>query len=122
MTMKDSPAEIIRKAYPEIKSGTKWSAVKAAQEAECSLRIEDIIGVTQTNRAEQGSASNKVLSQVGPKRKRDIVNEEFRIFEEEQRTAIAATQAKPCAWTKWNEIEPIKQSWKSLIAMEPQAI
>ena len=50
MMMKDS-AEIIRKAYPEIKSGTKWSAVKTAQEAECSLRIKDIIGVTQTNRA-----------------------------------------------------------------------
>ena len=49
MMMKDSADEIIRKAYPEIKSGTKWSAVKTAQEAECSLRIKDIIGVTQTN-------------------------------------------------------------------------
>ena len=43
MMMKDSADEIIRKAYPEIKSGTKWSAVKAAQETECSLRIKDII-------------------------------------------------------------------------------
>ena len=39
MMMKDSADEIIRKAYPEIKSGIKWSAVKAAQEAECSLQI-----------------------------------------------------------------------------------
>ena len=31
--MKDSADEIIRKAYPEIKLGTKWSAVKATQEA-----------------------------------------------------------------------------------------
>ena len=35
--MKDSADAIIRKAYPKIKSGTKWSAVKTAQEAECSL-------------------------------------------------------------------------------------
>ena len=51
MMMKDSANEIIRKAYPEIKSGTEWSAVKGAQEAECSQRIKGIIGVTKTNRA-----------------------------------------------------------------------
>ena len=57
-----------------------------------------------------------------PKGKRDMVNEEVRMFEEEQRKASAVTQAKQCAWTKWNDIEPIKLSWKSLIAMEPLAI
>ena len=68
--MKNSADEIIRKAYPEIKSGIKWSAVKAAQEAECSLRIKDIIGVTQTNRAVLGNTSNKVFSKMGPKSER----------------------------------------------------
>ena len=100
----------------------KWSAVKATQEAECSLRIKDIIGVTQTNRAGLGSTSNKVFSKVGPKGKRDMVSEEVRMFEEEQRIATAVTQAKQCAWTKWNDIEPIKLSWKSLMAMEPLVI
>ena len=41
---------------------------------------------------------------------------------EKQRTSIAVTQAKQCAWTKWNDIVPIKLSEKSLIAMEPLAI
>ena len=121
MIIKDSADKIIRMAYPEIKSVMKWSAVKAAQEAECSQRIKDIIGVTQTNRAGLGSTSNKVFSKVGPKGKRDMVSE-VRMFEEEQRTASAVTQAKQCPWTKWNDIEPIKLSWKSLIAMEPLAI
>ena len=40
MMMKDSADEVIWKAYPEIKSGTKWAAVKVAQEEECSLRIK----------------------------------------------------------------------------------
>ena len=52
----------------------------------------------------------------------DMVSEEVRMFEEEQRKASAVTQAKQCAWTKWNDIEPIKLSWKSLIVMEPLAI
>ena len=51
-----------------------------------------------------------------------MVSEEVRMFEEEQRKAGAVTQAKQCAWTKWDDIEPIKLSWKSLIAMEPLAI
>ena len=57
-----------------------------------------------------------------PKGKRDMVSEEVRMFEEEQRKASAVTQPKQCAWTKWNDIEPIKLSWKSLIAMESLAI
>ena len=75
----------------------------------------------QTSRAGLGSTSNKAFSKVGPKGKRDMVSEEVRMFEEEQRTANAVTQAKQCAWTKWN-MEPIKLSRKSLIAMEPLAI
>ena len=89
--MKDLADEIIRKAYPEIKSGTKWSAVKTAQEAECSLRIKDIIGVTQTNRSGLGSTSKEVFSKVDPKGKRNMVSEEIRLFEEEQRKASAVT-------------------------------
>ena len=107
MMMKDSATKIIRKAYTEIKSGMKSSTVKAAQEVEYSLRIKDIIGVTQTNRAGLGSTSKKVFSKVGPKGKRDMVSEDIRMFEEKQRTASAVTQAKQCAWTKWNDIEPI---------------
>ena len=118
----DSADEVIQKAYPEIKSCTKWWPVKVTQEAQCSLRIKDIIGITQTNRAGLGSMSNKVFSKVDPKGKRDMVSEEVWIFEEEQRTASAVTQAKQWAWTKWNDIKPIELSWKSLIAMEPLAI
>ena len=121
MMMKDSADKIIQKVYPEIKSGMKWLAIKAAREVECSLQIKDIIGVTQTNQARLDSTSNKVFSKVGPKGKRDMVSKEVRMFEEEQRTASAVIQAKQCAWTKWNDIEPIKLSWKSLIAMEPLA-
>ena len=95
--MKDSADVIIQKAYPEIKLGIKWSAIKAIQKVECSQWIKDIIGVTQTNRAGLGSTSNKVFSKMGPKGKRDKVSKEIRMFEEEQRKANAATQAKQCA-------------------------
>ena len=79
MMMKGSADEILWKAYPEIKSGMKWSANKAAKEAECSPQIKDI-----------------------------VVSEKVRMFEEEQRTATAVTHAKQCVSTKWNDIEPIE--------------
>ena len=46
-----------------------------------------------------------------------MVSEEVRLFEEGQRIASSVTQAKQCAWKKWNDIETIKLSWKFLIAM-----
>ena len=64
MMMKDSANEIIWKAYPEMKSGMKWSAVNAAN------KDKIIIGVTQTNQAGLGSTSTKVFSKVGPRKKR----------------------------------------------------
>ena len=92
MIMKNSADEIIRKAYPEIESVIKWSAVKAAQEVECILRIKDVIDVTQINQAGLGSTSKKVFFKVGPKGKRDMVSEEVRMLEEEQRKAIVLGQ------------------------------
>ena len=46
-----------------------------------------------------------------------MVSEQVRMFEEEQRTATAVTQGKQYAWTKGNDIEPIKLSLKSLITI-----
>ena len=120
MMMKDSADGVIRKAYPEIKSRTKWSAVK---NAECSLRIKDITGVTQTNRARLVSTSNKVFSKVGPKRKRDNGERRGQDVQRGVKTShYCYSGQKKCAWTKWNDIKPIKLSWKSLNAMEPPAI
>ena len=57
--MKVSADKFIQKVYPEIKLGAEWSAVKAAQEAECKQLIKDIIGIAQTNRTGLGSMSKR---------------------------------------------------------------
>ena len=118
--MKDSADEVIWKTYPEIKSVTKWSAIKAAGGG--MQPMKDIIGITKTSRVWLSSTNNKVFSKEGPEGKRDMVSKEVMMFEEEQRIATAVTQAKQCVWKKWNDIKPIKLSWKSLIAMEPLLI
>ena len=37
LMLRDSPDDVIRQVQPEVRTGTKWSAVKAVQEAEASL-------------------------------------------------------------------------------------
>ena len=75
-----------------------------------------------TNQASLKPIEQKGGPKVDPKGKRDMASEEVRMFEDEQRKASAVTQAKQFAWTKWNDIEPIRLSWRSLLAMEPLAI
>ena len=54
----------------EIRTGRKWSAAEATQEAESSLRIKEIMGVTQTGRAGLGSTTHQFFSKVSLKEKK----------------------------------------------------
>jgi hypothetical protein len=96
LILRDSPDQVIRETQPEIKAGTKWSAKAAVENAEASLQIKEIIGVTQTGRSSLVRALHRWLSYQGPKDRREMTIEEIRFFEEEKRTAIAAGQTKQC--------------------------
>ena len=114
--------EIVRHVNPEVKSGTKWSAHNAVEQAEGSLKIKDIIGATQTGRQGLGITTHRWFSDASTTERRRMVTDEIRAFEEEKRTAIAAGQAKQCAWTKWTEVESRKLSWSRLMSIEPLAL
>ena len=51
LMLRNSPDDVIRQVQPEVRTGTKWSAAKAVQEADASLQIKEVIGATQTGRA-----------------------------------------------------------------------
>ena len=42
--LRDSPDQVIREVQPEVKSSRKWTAERAVDEAEASLRTKDIVG------------------------------------------------------------------------------
>ena len=122
LMLRDSPDEVVRHVNPEVRSGTKWSAHRAVEEAEGSLKIKDIIGATQTGRQGLGSTTHRWFSEASTTERRRMITDEVRVFEEEKRTAIAAGQAKQCAWTKWTEVESRKLSWSRLMSIEPLAL
>ena len=90
----DSPDDVIRQVQPEVRTGTKWSAAKAVQEAEASLQIKEVIGATQTGRAGLGSTPHRWFSREDSRGRRDMVITELKMIEEEKRVATAAGQAK----------------------------
>ena len=57
LMLRDSPDDVIRQVQPEVRTGSKWSAAKAVQEA--SLQIKEVIGATQTGRAGLGSTPHR---------------------------------------------------------------
>ena len=122
MMLRDSPDEIIQQVNPEVRTGTKWSAADAVNEAEGSLKIKEVVGATQTGRAGFGSTPHQWFSKEDSKGRRRMVITELHKFEEEKRIAAAAGQAKQCAWMTWEGAQARKLSWSSLLAMEPLAL
>ena len=122
LMLRDSPDDVIRQVQPEVRTGTKWSAAKAVQEAEASLQIKEVIGAIQTGRACLGSTPHRWFSREDSRGHRDMVITELKMIEEEKRVATAAGQAKQCAWMNWEEAEARKLSRSSLMTMEPLAL
>ena len=122
MMLRDSPDDIIREVQPEVRTGVKWSAAKAVQEAESSLKIKEVIGATQTGRAGLGSTPHQWFSKEDNKGRRGMVVTELHMLEEEKRMAAAAGQAKQCAWMTWEGAQARKLTWSSLMAMESLAL
>ena len=106
----------------EVRTGTKWPAANAVQEAEASLQVREVIRPTQTGRAGLGSTPHRWFSHEDSRGRRNMVITELKMFEEEKRVATAAGQAKQCAWMNWEEAEVRKLSWSSLMTMEPLAL
>ena len=48
-----------------------------------------------------------------------MVTEEVHNLEEETRKTHASRFSKQCAWTGWDQVEPKKISWPTLLQMEP---
>ena len=119
MMLRESKDPVVKNFQPEVKSGRKWCAKDAVEEAESRLRHKEIVGATQTGRLGLGWTSTKRWSSASVKEQRDLVGQEMREAEEEKRLATAVSQSQQGSWTKWEAVEPRKLTWSVLWRMEP---
>ncbi|KAI8516566.1 hypothetical protein Bbelb_051470 [Branchiostoma belcheri] len=122
VTLRDSKDPVVRDIQPEVRSGRKWTAIAAVEEAEARLKHKDVVGATQTGRQGLGLIPRKWWSSSTNKERREMVVQEVREIEEEKRGAIAAGQAKQGMWTTWEGVEPRNISYSVLWQMEPLRI
>ena len=111
----ESADQVIRDVQPEIKTGRKWSARAAVDEAEANLRTKEIVGATQHDRAGLGARPQQWFSQQNERGRREMILKEMHQMKEEEKFARAA-------WTRWELAEQRKISWQDLAKMEPLRI
>nr|XP_055036896.1 uncharacterized protein LOC129424307 [Misgurnus anguillicaudatus] len=118
LTYRDSQDQLTREAGIRTRSGRKWAAGTAINQAECSLMTKEIIGNPCTGRQGLGTSHFQKWSKSTPREKRAMIQEEVRTLEEETRRAKSIELATQGAWTRWN-LPKKKITWSELWRLEP---
>ena len=112
----------MKNTQPDVKTGRKWSAEKAVEEAESRLKHKEMVGAVQVGRQGLGWTRHTWWSSANDSERRKLVSQEIREAEEEKRFATAVGQVKQGAWTRWESVEQRNISWSVLWEMEPLRI
>ena len=118
MTLRDSKDEKIRRAGIEVLTGRRWSASKAVEQAESSLKHKDIIGTVCTGRQGLGTTQRQAWQTANQTQRREMVQQEIRTMEEEGRKAKAVEMGAQGAWTRWETVER-KITWQDIWRYHP---
>ena len=118
VTLKQSKDSKVRNAGIEVRTGRKWSASQAVQEAESQLKLKDVIGTTQVGRQGLGINKSTRWSTANDKDKRSMIQDEIRSVEEEKRKAKAVSMGSQEAWTIWTTTNR-KLTWQDIWSYQP---
>ncbi|KAK7919076.1 hypothetical protein WMY93_010360 [Mugilogobius chulae] len=118
---KDSEDSMVSNAGIEVKTGRKWRAEEAVQQAESRLHFSKLVGAVTRGRAGLGSIpAPKIPSK--RKEKRCQVQSEVRAVLEERRTCKAVGMSKQGAWARWENAIQRRVTWNELWKAEPHRI
>lgn len=118
MTLRDSKDKKVSEAGVQIRTGRKWSASASVSQAESMLTLRDIIGNTCIGRQGLGIDHFQQWEKSEGKERRDMVLQEVRKGEEDQRRSKSVQLGQQGAWTKW-DLPSRKVTWAELWRLEP---
>ena len=115
MMLRDSRDPDIRNSQPEVRSGRKWNASDAADEAIVALKQNDIIGWTQTDRKGLGNGSFKPFSTMNASEKRQAITAQVKRQESERRDTRLIQFPQQGRITVWEELTVERKiSWQEI--------
>ncbi|XP_033750531.1 uncharacterized protein LOC117334822 [Pecten maximus] len=118
MTLKTSKDEKVRQAGVHVRTGRKWSASRAVEDAESRLRHKDIVGTVCQGRQGLGTTHRQSWRTTDTGERRGMVQSEIRAQEEEGRKKKAVEMGCQGAWTRW-ETEERHLTWKDIWRYQP---
>ncbi|XP_053332775.1 uncharacterized protein LOC128506382 [Clarias gariepinus] len=118
---RDSSDPKVAKAGIQVRTGRKWRAEEAVQEAEARLRQRSLVGAVSKGRAGLGSFLTSQINTRGEGRRR-LVQEEVRAAVEETRSCKAVEMRLQGAWTRWENAVERKVTWTEIWKAEPHRI
>ncbi|XP_045195004.2 uncharacterized protein LOC123550644 [Mercenaria mercenaria] len=118
VTLKESKDDLVRKAGIETRTGRKWSASQAVSQAESRLQHKDIVGTTAVGRQGLGIIKSQRWVSADSTTKRQMIQNEVRLAEEEERRTRAVSMGAQGAWTKWCTTDR-KLTWAEIWRYEP---
>ena len=99
--------------------GSSSQSGKAVQQMKSALRNGDIVGQVQHERAGFWLDTNRLTwHRATPAQKRGLVVKEIQWPEKAEQYAKAFSQAKQDQWTRWENLDHRKLSWRDLWEME----
>jgi len=102
----------------ETRTGRKWSASQAVSQEESRLRHKDIVGTTAVWRQGLGNTKPQRWTSSSNKERSQMVQQEIRLTEEEDRQSRAVGIGGQCAWTRWKTTER-HLTWADIWQYEP---
>ncbi|XP_060744927.1 uncharacterized protein LOC132858560 [Tachysurus vachellii] len=105
-----------------VKTGRKWRAEAAVDQAESRLHHGVLVGAVARGRAGLGTFQGPQFDKARGKERRQLVQGEVRAAVEEERSSKAVGMARQGAWTRWEQAVERKITWADLWRAEPHRI
>ncbi|XP_060603812.1 uncharacterized protein LOC132756698 [Ruditapes philippinarum] len=102
----------------EVRTGRKWSVKQAVDQAESSLKLQDIVGTTNKGREGLGIRFKQRWRDSDKVERRSMVQTELRRAEDETRSSRSVQLGSQGSWMKWNLPER-QLTWQELWSYEP---
>ncbi|KAL7405869.1 hypothetical protein ABVT39_009050 [Epinephelus coioides] len=119
--LRDSPDPAVQNAKAHIRTGCKWDAAKAVDQANTRLKHLEDVGIQQQGRAGFGwGPAPKMWSKASRKERKDLVISEVVKIEKENYKIKAVSQQQQGRWTTWEAVVNRTISWADMWRM-PQA-
>ncbi|XP_063050368.1 uncharacterized protein LOC134445223 [Engraulis encrasicolus] len=116
---RDSADTRVSSAGVEVRTGRKWKAQEAVQQAEARLQHSVLVGSVAVGRAGLGCHKTLRYDKVQGRDRRQMVQGEVRAEVEEERRSKTVAMRQQGAWINWEHALTRKITWSELWRSEP---